>query len=83
LLTVPPAEVPSRCGLLARCLHVSGPGGQLVNGTPQTGRGEQSWQLMPSRAWASGLHQLIVDPVLEDLAGNSVRRVFTVGFRPR
>lgn len=63
-------------GLLARCLHVSGPDGRLVDGTPQTGRGEQSWQLVPLRTWASGAHQLIVDPVLEDLAGNSVSRVF-------
>ena len=63
-------------GLLARCLHVSGPDGRLVDGTPSTGRGEQSWQLVPPRAWAAGSHQLIVDPVLEDLAGNSVSRVF-------
>jgi hypothetical protein len=63
-------------GLLARCLHVSGPDGRLVDGTPLTGRGEQSWQLVPLRAWAPGSHRLIVDPVLEDLAGNSVSRVF-------
>ena len=55
---------------------MSGPGGQLVDGTPQIGPGEQSWQLVPRRAWAAGPHQLIVDPVLEDLAGNSVSRVF-------
>jgi hypothetical protein len=63
-------------GLLARCLHVSGPDGRLVDGTPSIGRGEQSWQLVPPRAWAPGSHRLIVDPVLEDLAGNSVSRVF-------
>lgn len=63
-------------GLLARCLHVRGPGSQPVDGTAQIGPGEQSWQLVPSRPWACGLHQLIVDPVLEDLAGNSVARVF-------
>jgi hypothetical protein len=86
LLTVPPAGTseplritfgrPLDHGLLARCLHVSGPGGQLVDGTPQIGPGEQSWQLVPRRTWASASHQLIVDPVLEDLAGNSVSRVF-------
>jgi hypothetical protein len=86
VLTVPPAGTseplqvafgrPLDHGLLARCLHVSGPGGQLVDGTAQIGPGEQSWQLVPRRAWASGSHQLIVDPVLEDLAGNSVSRVF-------
>jgi hypothetical protein len=63
-------------GLLARCLQVSGPDGQPVDGTPQTDHEEQSWRLVPRRAWASGPHQLIVDPVLEDLAGNSVSRVF-------
>jgi hypothetical protein len=86
LLTVPPAGTceplqisfgrPLDQGLLARCLHVSRPGSQLVDGTPQIGPGEQSWQLVPRRTWASGSHQLIVDPVLEDLAGNSVSRVF-------
>jgi hypothetical protein len=85
-LTVPPAGTseplrvtfgrPLDHGLLARCLHVSGPGGQLVDGTARTGPGERSWQLVPRRSWASGPHQLIVDPVLEDLAGNSVSRVF-------
>jgi hypothetical protein len=86
VLTVPPAGTreplhvtfsrPLDHGLLARCLHVSGPGSQPVDGTPQIGPGEQSWRLVPRRAWASGSHQLIVDPVLEDLAGNSVSRVF-------
>jgi hypothetical protein len=63
-------------GLLARCLQVIGPDGDPVDGTAQTGHGEQSWQLAPRRAWASGPHQLVVDPILEDLAGNSVSRVF-------
>jgi hypothetical protein len=63
-------------GLLTRCLHVSEPDGQLADGTARIGRGEQSWQLVPGRAWAAGSYQLIVDPVLEDLAGNSVSRVF-------
>ena len=85
-LTVPPAGTsaplqvafgrPLDHGLLARCLHVRGPGSKLIDGTAQAGPGEQSWQLVPSRAWAPAVHQLIVEPVLEDLAGNSVSRVF-------
>jgi hypothetical protein len=63
-------------GLLTRCLHVTGPDGQPVHGTPRIGSGEVSWQLVPSQAWSAGSHQLIVDPALEDLAGNSVSRVF-------
>jgi len=85
-LAVPPAGTceplrvtfgrPLDHGLLARCLQVRGPGSELVDGTAQIGPGEQSWQLAPSRAWASTVHQLVVEPVLEDLAGNSVSRVF-------
>jgi hypothetical protein len=84
-LTIPPARTreplqvsfgrPLDHALLARCLHVAGPDGQLIDGVPQTGAGEH-WQLQPRQAWTPGPHQLIVDPVLEDLAGNSVSRVF-------
>jgi hypothetical protein len=85
-LAVPPAgtcaplrvtfDRPLDHGLLARCLQVRGPGGELVDGTAQIGPGEQWWRLAPGRAWASAVYQLVVDPVLEDLAGNSVSRVF-------
>jgi len=63
-------------GLLGRCLHVTGPDGQPVAGLPEPGPEERSWRLTPRRPWAAGPHQLVVDPVLEDLAGNSVSRVF-------
>jgi hypothetical protein len=63
-------------GLLARCLHVTGPGGGRVAGRMLAGPQDRSWRLVPAAAWAAGTHRLHVDPVLEDLAGNSVRRVF-------
>jgi hypothetical protein len=63
-------------GLLTRCLRVAGPDGQPVGGQAELGEGGQSWQLVPTQEWAPGPHQLIVDPILEDLAGNSVQRVF-------
>jgi hypothetical protein len=63
-------------GLLARCLRVTGPDGEPVGGTGEAGPEERSWRLVPSRPWRPGLHRLVVDPVLEDVAGNSVSRVF-------
>jgi hypothetical protein len=85
-LTVPPAgtcepvrvgfERPMDHGLLGRCLRVTGPDGEFVAGAARIGDAERSWQLVPSRAWVSGPHQLVIDPALEDLAGNSVSRVF-------
>jgi hypothetical protein len=55
---------------------VTGPGGTRVDGTPQPGPADRSWQLVPRAAWAAGAHRLVIDPVLEDLAGNSAGRVF-------
>jgi hypothetical protein len=78
--TLEPVQVafgrPLDHGLLARCLYVAGPGGEVIDGTLQIGPEEQTWQLIPRRAWSRGSHQLIVDAALEDLAGNSVSRVF-------
>jgi hypothetical protein len=85
-LSVPPSRTcdpldvafgrPLDHGLLARCLRVIGPDGRPVGGTAEAGPGERSWRLTPGEPWALGAHQLVVDPVLEDLAGNSVSRVF-------
>ena len=63
-------------GLLTRCLRVIGPDGRRVDGTCEIGQGERSWRLIPRLNWVPGTHQLLVDPALEDLAGNSVTRVF-------
>ena len=49
---------------------------EVVVGSPEIGPEERSWRLAPRAAWAPGPHQLVVDPVLEDLAGNSVSRLF-------
>jgi len=67
---------PLDSGLLARCLRVVGPDGLAVTGTEAAGPEERSWSLTPARPWAAGPHRLLVDSVLEDLAGNSVSRVF-------
>jgi hypothetical protein len=63
-------------GLLARCLHVVDAAGQVIRGIPRIGPEECSWQLVPTEPWAPVAHRLIIDPILEDLAGNSVSRVF-------
>jgi hypothetical protein len=63
-------------GLLARCLRVVAPDGRPVRGTVEIGPGERTWQLTPDRAWSAGHHEIVVAPILEDIAGNSVRRVF-------
>jgi len=58
-LTIPPSRTvdplvvefdrPLDSALLARCLHVAGPDGRRVDGTPELGPEERSWRLVPRR----------------------------------
>lgn len=62
--------------LAQRCIRVVDPLGDTVTGTVHLGRGEVTWQFVPDEPWRVGEHRLDVAGILEDLAGNSVNRVF-------
>ena len=62
--------------LVRRCLAVLGPNGQAVAGRSALDEGDVRWTFLPAEAWSAGDLGLHVDAGLEDLAGNSVRRVF-------
>ncbi len=64
--------------LLERLLRLTDPAGQPVPGTVTIGDAETRWQFTPARPWQAGEYQLMVDPALEDVAGNSVGRPFEV-----
>lgn len=63
-------------GLLAHCLRVETASGERVLGDIAVGDGELSWSFRPHSAWRPGGHRIVVDTKLEDVAGNSIRRVF-------
>jgi hypothetical protein len=50
--------------------------GHAVDGVATVLPGDVGWMFQPSQDWRPGQHQLIVNARLEDLAGNSMRRVF-------
>ena len=62
--------------LLEHSLWVNAAGGVPLAGWGSVGPEERSWQFEPQSPWEEGRHQVIVDPHLEDLAGNSLIRVF-------
>ena len=52
--------------------------GQAVPGEPHVEAYESLWSFRPAAPWAAGSYRLLVDPRLEDLAGNAVGRAFEV-----
>jgi hypothetical protein len=62
--------------MLEHAFQVLDAEGAAVAGVGATLPGEMGWAFHPAAAWRGGPHRLIVDARLEDLAGNSLRRVF-------
>ncbi len=63
-------------GLLEHCLVVMDTLRSRLEGRMLITPGERRWSFTPSWAWRAGDYQLVVDARLEDLAGNSLTRVF-------
>ena len=64
--------------LLSRVLQVRDALDQEVAGKVMIDEGETRWQFVPEQDWRRGSFRLVVDTVLEDLAGNSIGRAFEV-----
>ncbi len=62
--------------LLQHSLWVNDGAGVALPGQGSVGAGERCWRFEPHSPWEAGQHQVTVDPGLEDLAGNSLIRVF-------
>lgn len=83
--------------LLYRFIEVADAAGNVVPGTVGVSDSETVWQFTPDDVWKPQEYQLLVSPLLEDLAGNTPLRVFdtdlsepvpdapdlSVSFRPR
>ena len=69
-------ERPLDHGLIERCLRVVDAAGTRLAGRTSVLPGEREWRFEPQAPWAPGRHAVTVDPRIEDLAGNSVARVF-------
>jgi hypothetical protein len=62
--------------LLDHCLDVVDDSGRPVAGAARTATDDAGWSFEPRAAWQAATYRLVVDARLEDLAGNSLRRVF-------
>jgi hypothetical protein len=64
--------------LLDRLVTVANEQGQTVAGRIEVGPEERSWLFHPEQPWQPLPYTLVVDPRLEDLAGNTPQRLFDV-----
>ena len=63
--------------ILEHSLWVCEAAGEPLRGRTSVGAGERSWRFEPQRPWSrQNSYALVIDPRLEDLAGNSLRRIF-------
>ena len=63
-------------GLLERVLVVYGAGGVEQAGAVEIGKGETEWRWVPDQEWRPGSYRIVAEALLEDMAGNSVARLF-------
>lgn len=62
--------------LLRHSLWVADASGSAVPGRSVIGPEERSWRFVPDFPWDISRYQLVIEPTLEDVAGNSAVRVF-------
>ena len=64
--------------MLHRVVRVRGGEGTFIAGRVKVSQRETRWEFVPERPWKPGDHDLVVETILEDLAGNSIGRPFEV-----
>ena len=69
-------ERPLDRALLEHALSIVDGDGSEIVGAVTIGAGEESWRLVPRTPWQTGSYSVVVAARLEDLAGNSLARVF-------
>lgn len=65
-------------GLLHSALMVLDASGRQVKGNISLSNKESSWHFTPEKVWQAGSYKLVINPWLEDLAGNNLRRKFDI-----
>lgn len=63
--------------MLYSALHVRS-GDQEVKGAIHVATDARSWSLIPAEEWPPGRYEIVIDPLLEDLAGNNLLGPFEV-----
>jgi hypothetical protein len=64
--------------LAQRLIRVVNPAGQSPPGRTSLANDERRWTFTPTAPWPAGRYEVVVQPTVEDLAGNNVGKLFEV-----
>jgi hypothetical protein len=67
--------------VLEGSIHVVDARGIRVDGRVEVLPGDRQWRFTPRERWTAGAHVLEVSTLIEDLAGNNLRRLFDTDLR--
>ncbi len=70
---------PMDYALATRAIRVVTAGNARVAGVVRLLEHELRWRFVPDLPWIAGPHRLMIQPTLEDLAGNNIGKAFEVG----
>ena len=68
---------PLDAALAERLIRVTA-GGRVVPGHVALGDGERLWRFTPAEPWGAARYEILVQPTIEDLAGNNIGKPFEV-----
>ncbi|MEM8847042.1 MAG: Ig-like domain-containing protein [Bacteroidota bacterium] len=69
-------DEPMDAVLSLETIHIKNTEGELIKGALSLSENEFNLKFKPAEKWAPGKYSMDVDPVLEDLAGNNLQRLF-------
>ncbi len=64
--------------MLERVIQIESEAGQTIAGKLEILNDQRVWRFVPERAWLAGNYKVVIENTLEDLAGNSIEKVFDV-----
>lgn len=62
--------------LLHNSISVTDEAGQVIDGALEIPEAEREWRFTPRTEWKAGSGGIVINPLLEDLAGNNLDRAF-------
>ena len=69
---------PMESAVTLRAIRVAAATGDAINGEAALEEHERRWRFVPVTPWKRGVYKILIQSIIEDLAGNNIGKVFDV-----